>query len=191
MADRELFQHLQINIKGMWEQLLWLDSANWGGIRYRDPDEEQDVSGTQDGAQDLADLTGEVGLRGDSRLATLREDDELRDSDEEDTEEDDESVERGTFGNDSRRKDGGGEYDFLDDINEEVARDTQDDETGRAKRGRAKDPDEDGGVGVDEEMMGPVSIVEGSWDLVTLLPPAAGLYLRSVIGESCPLIIGM
>jgi hypothetical protein len=193
VADRELFQHLQINIKGMWEQLLWLDSANWGGIRYRDPEEEA--------AAGAADQTGEEEYGGAGRgggLDTLREDDELRDSDDDGDSDDavEEGMERGVFGSGLEGV-GSGEYDFLDDINEEVALATQQEEeewAGAGRRGRRRTESATGYVDGDgdADLEGhelpdgaprAVSVVEGSWDLVTLLPPAAGLYLRSAIGE--------
>lgn len=182
VLDRELFQQLQINVKGMWEQLLWLDSANWGGIRYRHPDEvvtqEQPLASTLTSdivmGANVAALVGEAYRpdRDSERLETLRETEE--DEDEWNDDDDDSGERMGPMSSNRR-----GEYDFLDEINEQVAAEDSDEEEVQVTQ-------DEGGRLMESQQ----SLVEGNWDLVTLLPPAAGVYLRHTVGKNSIVIKG-
>jgi DNA polymerase epsilon subunit 1 len=55
MADLNMFQFIQIHVKGLWEQLLWLDSENWSGIPLDVAQNMSTESSTVENVHELAD----------------------------------------------------------------------------------------------------------------------------------------
>lgn len=133
----------------MWSQLIWLDPANWSGTALGSPD---------------TPLGNEI--ESPSAIVNI----ETLSSHSSDGEEDEEEMQM-----DSAQRN---EYDFLDDINEEIENDinytapvtTDGNEESPDGETHLEDLDESGNK------------VEGSWDLISYLPAAASVYLRHTIG---------
>jgi hypothetical protein len=136
--DSPLMIVIQINVKCMYEQLLWVDSANWGGIKILNPEEVSPKLGHAS----PPDPAGQTEWDHASRVG----DDDFDDSESIPAEAEEESSD--SFGNaESASADGDGD-------------------------------------GEEQERNSNRGLVEGSWDMISSLPAAAAIYLRSAIGST-------
>lgn len=157
IMDRDLFRCLQVNVKKVWEQLLWLDSANWSGISIRNE---------------------EVG---DADSAVLHRTDDIIDSVEENSLMPIDNTESAEYDSDNSndqliRKN---EYDFLDEINNSTAV-HNDDEFSVSEMAEGQ---EDTAGPFPTEKYLKTSCIEGSWDIMSYLPSGAATFLRHAIDQ--------
>lgn len=163
-----------MNIKQMWKQFIWLDSANWSGITLVDPEllsEEKNLN--SDEIMNDLDKTTKSKSKNSSNNNGYEDEDSGDEnnynyhSDDNGDEGDGNNYKRN---NKNRKFKGSDEYDFLDEINTEVENDIIP-ETNSENDQIVNDSNENK-TGID-----------GSWDIITYLPVAAGTYLKHTIGK--------
>ena len=178
LQRQEVFRYLQLNTRRVWEQLLWLERENWGGVEYKAPALPPSVAG---GGAAVAGIRSEE--EGDSEGIEIEADIPQEGAVDADDEGAGDGVRQG-------REDSGHQYTALQ--LEKLARDplaflNDDFDEEEELEGEAGRVGEGDGVAVGEEAAGEVSPagsgVYGEWNLVTYLPAAAAEYFHFFVGE--------
>lgn len=166
-----------MNIKKMWKQLIWLDSANWSGITLVDPEllpEDINLSSNEeDNLLDLDKITeSSLKLKSKSNLKknNQKEQEEQEEEYSDDGDEDNNSNEN--YNNNNNYN----EYDFLDEINTDIENNT-------FHENNIENDNNNNNNGNEENLLEIQSKIDGSWDIISYLPAAAGTYLRHTIGN--------
>ena len=173
-----------MNIKQMWKQFIWLDSANWTGITLVDPEIlSQDILKNSDDDNDndnIGDINNSRLSKTDNKKINDHKKNNNRDKNdgENEIEEDDDDNNNnnvddeyiGDTDKDYKFKQSD-DYDFLDEINTEVEHNfseniIEEDQTIFDQSSETK------------------ARIDGSWDIISYLPSAAGTYLRHTIGNN-------
>ena len=206
MTDMNLFQFIQINVKCLWCQLLWLDSENWSGmpLNIESPDTGHDgdiidnvivdVSGSD--ANDTSALdwicdTNKFDHIDDQRESTrqahvprnlhIKENDQA-DGDEASTRDMELTLTtEKSFCDDNEEDSQKDEYEFLN-FTDDSSVETMSGNEYEMVNNRTTDEDYENRSSKSMSKNNQTA-VEGHWDLVAFLPNAAGIYLRHATGE--------
>jgi hypothetical protein len=190
--SKDLFSYLQIRTKGFHEQLLWLDPDNWGGIVLIDRPVPDDITGDSE----VNIIESESGTK--DKPSSAKDKINARNNDDDDDDdsfvEDEDQFSEEDFDDDNSpiltKK---SQYDFLDDINDEITSSKKkrlpDDFPHFEEENQGQEDEEEYDDEVPPENndkpigSGNSYGLKSNWNLALFLPHPAAEYFNYIVGE--------